>query len=179
MSTKQPVNDLPRLTLKQKRWLKCYTDVNCAETFGNATAAAKAANYRARTLESFQAIGCENLRKLMPYLERWYEEAGLSDAHLMRYLTEGLQATETKFFSHDGVVTETRALPNWRARREFLDIALRVKGLYQAEKKELSTKNGKPLVVVDAPPQPATMEEWEQQWNAYQERQRKTEQEAG
>ena len=174
MRNKKCSNCVQRLTLKQRRWLKCYTDPNSPETFGNATASAKAAKYRGKSLDSFETIGHENIKKLQFYLQKFLDEAGLSDTHLMNYLIQGLQAEETKFFAHEGKIISKRTVINWKARRDFLDMALKIKGLYKAEKHELSAPGGA-IPVVNMPPKPATMEEWEQEWKKYQERKEREE----
>jgi phage terminase small subunit len=119
---------MKRLTLKQRRWLKSYLKT------GNATQAAKEAGYQAKSDAAFEQIGFQNVRKLERHISQWLDENELSETRLKQLLVEGLEAKETKFFSHEGLVTEAREVVAWGPRRAFLDMALKVKGLYAPER---------------------------------------------
>ena len=125
-----------KLTLKQRAWLKAYF-----ETF-NATEAARRAGYKCRNEEHLRNIGAQNYTKLCREIEKWIDEHGFSDAHLKQKILEGMEATETRFFSHEGRVVETKEVIPWEVRRRYIDMACKVKGLYAPEKLEVEEKGG-------------------------------------
>jgi len=130
------------LSPKQRSWLKHYLDHTNKETFGNASASAKAAGYKCSNQTSFEAVGSQNARKLSPLIEEWLDENALSTTRLKELLAEGLQAFETKFFAHQGeVVTEREVIP-WEIRRKYLEMALKIRGMFAPDKHEITGKNG-------------------------------------
>jgi hypothetical protein len=130
------------MTPKMRKWLQSYLDDTNKETFGNATASAKAAGYKCKSSECFENIGSQNYKKLMPQIEKWLDENALSDCRLKGLLVDGLQAFETKFFAHQGAVVEEKTVIPWEIRRKYLEMALKVKGLFAPEKHELAGKDG-------------------------------------
>lgn len=52
-----------------------------------------------------------------------------SEAHLVRRIAEGLDATKQLVFRRDGHVVERREVPDWAERRLYLELVLRLKGL--------------------------------------------------
>jgi len=122
-----------KLTLKQRRWLRYYF-----ETF-DATKAARLAGYQCSSDDHFRAIGSQNYAKLSDIIEQWIDEHGLSDAQLKMKLVEGLDAIETKFFSHydeqkgEFVIEERNVIP-YEVRRRYLDMAMKAKDMYAAQK---------------------------------------------
>lgn len=128
-----------------RKWLKCYLNDTNKDTFGNATASARAAGYKCKSPECFENIGGQNYRKLLPQIEEWIDKNALSNAKLKNLLVEGLQALETKFFAHQGtVVTEKEVIP-WEIRRKYLEMALKVKGLFAPEKHQITGDDGGPI----------------------------------
>jgi hypothetical protein len=66
-----------------------------------------------------------------PEVRQAFQE--LLDEHLpleklVRCITEGLDATQVKFFSREGDVVETVVLPDHRVRLLFVMLALKLKG---------------------------------------------------
>lgn len=136
---------MKKLSPKMRKWLKAYLDETNKETFGNATASARVAGYKCKNPDSFEAIGHQNFRKLQDDIEKWLDESALSDAKLKKLLAEGLQAFETRFFAYQGsVITEKTVIP-WEIRRKYLEMALKVKGLFAPEKHQITGKGGGPL----------------------------------
>jgi hypothetical protein len=69
-----------------------------------------------------------NIQLKMPEL---MDRIGLTDEYLLKKcLKPGLTAKETKFFADKGIVMESRDVIAWGARRDFLDMAFKLKGLY-------------------------------------------------
>jgi hypothetical protein len=125
-----------KLTPKQKVWLKAFLNSDNRSTFLNKTESSKAARYACTTDESFASIGHQNFRKLQVYIEEWMDEEGLGESNLKTLLLSGLQAVETKFFAHEGRVVDIREVTAWETRRRYLEIAMKVKGMFAPEKHE-------------------------------------------
>ncbi len=133
-------DDLKRLTEKQRLWLTAYLETM------NASEAARRAGYRCRTEHGFEVIGSENLKKLEPWVEMRLDELGLSDAALKRKLIDGLDATKILTATFKGEITDRLEVIDWATRAKFLDLALRVKGMYQPEKLQVDQSGG--LIVI-------------------------------
>lgn len=130
------------LTPKMRSWFRHYLDQSNPETFGNASASAKAAGYQCTSAASFENVGAKNFKRLSPHIEKWLDENALSSARLKELLAEGLQAHETKFFSNQGeIVTEKQVIP-WEIRRKYLEMALKVRGMFAPDKHEITGKDG-------------------------------------
>lgn len=56
------------------------------------------------------------------------EKAGITDKLLARKLRRGMDATEVKFFAHEGNVTDSREVVDWSTRHKYLETALKVRG---------------------------------------------------
>ena len=138
MGTKTP-------TPKQLLWLQSYLDESNPVTFFNKTGSARAAQYRCNSDAAFRAVGYQNFTKLHHLIDQWLDEHGLSEARLKSLLAEGLNCVETRFFTHQGKVTETREVVPLETRRRYLEMALKVKGLFAAEKHEISGRGGGPI----------------------------------
>lgn len=134
-----------KLTLKQEKWLAHYLDRTNPDTFGNACASAKAAGYQCTSQASYENVGSQNFKRLSQQIEQFFDDNDLSPAKLKQALSGGLQATETKFFAHQGQIVTERETVSWAIRQKYLEMALRVKGLFSAEKLELTGKDGGPI----------------------------------
>lgn len=55
-------------------------------------------------------------------------EAGATDELLAQRLREGLDAMDTKFATFEGRITDHEELVSWSERREYLELALKLKG---------------------------------------------------
>jgi hypothetical protein len=130
------------LTPKMRKWLKFYLDESNGKTFWNRSASAKAAGYKCSSPAGFENVGSQNFRKMADYIESWLDERGLSEARLKELLVDGLQAYETKFFQKDGKVVETRTAIPWEIRRKYLEMAMKIKGMFAPEKHEIFGKDG-------------------------------------
>lgn len=67
------------------------------------------------------------------------EKAGITDEKLAKRLNEGLDAKETKFFQHQGLVISKRTVVDHGARKNYLDTVLKLKG-HLVEKHEIIGK---------------------------------------
>lgn len=130
-----------KLTPKQRAWLKYYIET------GNATEAARLAGYQAQSSHTFEQIGYENLRKLEIPITDLMDQMGLSDAFLMSKLRDGLDAMTVKTASDKGMITDEREYVDFPTRQGYLDMALKLKGKYPAERKVVEGDPEKPIVV--------------------------------
>lgn len=89
--------------------------------------------------------------QLRPVAAKWLEDHGFTIGDILREWAADLDATETKFFQHEGRVVETREVVNYQARQNALTNIGKIKGVYAAEKRELTGKDGEPLGVIVLP----------------------------
>lgn len=148
---------------KLNAWLKAFIDETCPSTFLNKSESARVAGYKTKSEESLRQIGCQNFTKLTDKVEKWLDENGLSDNALKLKLLSLMEARETKFFSapvkdEKGEVTdifvkeiEVEAI---ETQRKTLDMALKVKGMNAPTKHEHTGKDGAPLQLISALPEP-------------------------
>lgn len=126
-------------------WLKFFLDQDNKDTFLNGTESARAAGYKAATDSTLAGIGSNNFKALKKKIDIWLEEEGLSDTALKMKLLNLLEAKETKFFAHQGCVTDEREVEALEVQRRSLDMAFKIKGSYAPEKREHSGPNGAPI----------------------------------
>jgi len=134
-----------KLSARLAKMLQCYTDYTNSETFGNATASAKAAGFKGKTLSSLRVSAHYHMKKLREHITRWLDDEGLSELQLKFRIINGLNAKETKYFSHNGIVTDQRIVNALEVQRKYLEMALKLKGLFPPEKHEITGADGQPL----------------------------------
>lgn len=142
MTVKKPTNKAPKKPAKKilktpnklNVWLSYYIDASNPRTYLNKTESARAAGYKTKIEQSLATIGCENYRKLYVEIEKWLDEQGLSENSLKTKLLSLMDAKETKFFAHEGVVTDEREVEALEIQRRALDMAFKVKGSYESDK---------------------------------------------
>jgi len=126
---------LPRLMGKQRLWLRNYTDINNPATFFNATESAKCSNYQCENEGSYGTIGKENFSKLQKHIDHWLDYHALSDTALKGKICNLMNAEDTKLFQdrdENGKLTILEhKIPALSIQQKSLDMALKVKGLYQ------------------------------------------------
>lgn len=123
---------------KLQVWLACYLDRSNPETFLNGTASAKEASYKCTSDAAFRAVGCNNIKKCAPQIKQWIEEQGLTDEALKIKLMSLLDAKETKFFQHEGKVTDQRDVDALGIQIKAVELGMRVNGLFAPEKHQHS-----------------------------------------
>lgn len=78
--------------------------------------------------------GTNIVHTLRDHLAVVLEDEGLTNTSIVReYLRPALDATETQFFSKDGIVCDERTIINWQARLNALNVLLRLKGSYHRD----------------------------------------------
>lgn len=135
---------------KKQFWLRYFLDKDNRDTFLNRTESARAAGYECQDDHSYSAIGSNNYRFYEKIIQKWMNEEGLTDLSLKCKLITLLDAKETKFFAHEGVVTDEREVECLGIQAKALDMALKVKGSYAAQKTEVSGPGGGPVPIVAA-----------------------------
>lgn len=124
---------------KKEIWLKHFLNDENPDTFLNKTASVKAADYKCNGEPSCSSLGHENFKYHEKRINGWMEESGLSENALKIKLLSLMDVTETKFFSatetdSEGKVTiiiEERQIPAIETQRRTLDMAIKVRGLYE------------------------------------------------
>lgn len=112
-----------KMTMKQRKWLQTYIET------GNATQAAKAAGYNAKSDHAFWQIGYENLRKLEVSVREIMDKKGITDARLMDDLDKGLNAERTEFAKFKGQITDKENVIDYQTRHKYIETVLKLKGL--------------------------------------------------
>lgn len=112
------------------RWLLHYLDETCSTTFLNASESAKKAGYKAKSDDAFRAIGSSNFTKVADKINSWLDTNGLSEAKLKLKLLQLIDAKETKFFAHEGKITDSVEVDAIETQRRTLDMAMKVRGMY-------------------------------------------------
>jgi len=70
---------------------------------------------------------------------------------IAKAISEGLGAMETKFFSSEGSVTDTRDVIAWSERRAYAEMAASYGGYWKPEPKDADTAQGGVIVVLPRP----------------------------
>lgn len=135
---------------KKQYWLRHFLNKDNPRTFLNRTESAREAGYECQDDHGYSAVGCNNFKSYEKVIKKWMDEEGLSDVVLKGKLISLLDAKETKFFSFEGVVTDEREVEALGIQTKALDMALKVKGQYAAQKTELSGPNGGPVPIAAA-----------------------------
>ncbi len=64
-----------------------------------------------------------------------------------------MAATETKFFSHEGLVQDQREVPAWSERRQYAELAAEYGGYHKPAKGDQS-QGGQVILILPGQPQP-------------------------
>ena len=134
---------------KRNVWLSHFLNEATKRTFLNKVESVYAAGYKVTSHDSARNIGYANFKACQDKINKWLEEEGLSETALKLKLLSLLEAKETKFFTHQGEIIEEREVEAIETQRKTLDMAIKVRGLYAAEKRELSGPNGGPITAVN------------------------------
>jgi len=118
---------------KRNVWLYHFLNENNPETFMNRTASAKAAGYRGKSEESYRSIGYQNFTILHDVIEKWLDEHKLSEVALKNKLITLIDAKETKFFAHEGKITDSVDVEALEIQRKSLEMAMKVKGMFEKD----------------------------------------------
>jgi hypothetical protein len=118
---------------KKDVWLKHYLD-ETSPAFLSPTEAARltfpASSYKENSL---RAIGSKLKAEWEPEIKRWMDEEGLSEERLKKKIIQLLEAKETKFFQHEGVVTDQRDVDALGVQLKATELGCRVMGHFQPQ----------------------------------------------
>jgi phage terminase small subunit len=103
-------------------------------TFLNKTESARRAGYKCKTEDCLRHLGCRNFTKVSDKINQWFDEVGLSENTLKIKLLSLLNAKKTKYFQHEGIVTDQREVEAIETQRRTLNMALKIRGMYVPEK---------------------------------------------
>jgi len=73
---------------------------------------------------------------------------------IAKVIAEGMAATETKFFSQEGVVKDQREVPAWSERRQYAELAAEYGGYYKPAKGDQGQGGGGVILILPGQPQP-------------------------
>jgi len=76
---------------------------------------------------------------------------------IAKVLCEGMAATETKFFSHEGVVQDQRQVAAWSERRQYAELAAEYAGYHKPGKGDQEQGGGGVILILPGQPQPASV----------------------
>ncbi|WP_027178779.1 hypothetical protein [Maridesulfovibrio bastinii] len=150
-------------TLREK-WLAHFLDAG-ASTFMRKAASARAAGYKCKD-ENFRKIGWENYKDYEPQIAEWLDENGLSESALKLKLASLLDAKEVKVFQYEGRVIKSEEFNSLGIQLKALEMALKVKGMFAPEKREITNKNDfSDLTDEQLDKELAQLEEWDKKQN--------------
>ena len=72
---------------------------------------------------------------------------------IARIIAEGMAATETKFFSHEGVIQDEREVPAWSERRQYAELAAEYGGYHKPAKDDQGHGAGGVILILPSQPQ--------------------------
>jgi hypothetical protein len=127
------------LTIKERKFIKAMMD------HGNITQAVIDAGYKHKDRDSASSIGWNLLRKLRPHIADVLEMRGIDDTRLSKIIDDGLQAQKIEMVKDADGNQKFGMVTDHFIRHRYLETALKVKGGFAPEKKELTGKDGKPI----------------------------------
>jgi hypothetical protein len=90
-------------------------------------------------------VGKEIYDSLGSPLVRCLDDVGVTDEELAKIISEGIKATDQKVFQYRGEIIESADKVAWESRRNFVDMALKLKGRYPSEKHHVTVEGGLPV----------------------------------
>lgn len=127
------------LTIKQRKFIKAMME------HGNITQAVIDAGYKHKDRDSASSSGWVILRKLRPYIADVMEMRGIDDTRLSKVLDDGLQATKIEMVKDADGNQKFGMVTDHYIRHKYMETALKVKGGFAPEKKELMGEGGGPV----------------------------------
>ena len=126
----QETKELKPLTPFERRWFAAYI----SNGFNAKEASLSVRKY---TDNSARVQGCKTKKRLMPHINNWLEDQGLSDDALKRKGIDLLNARRTQFFRHEGIVTDERTVDDTTTQTKALELMMKVKGLISGDKADV------------------------------------------
>lgn len=114
--------------------------------------AALAAGYSVKNPDQSAAQAIESIKDKAPDL---FARHGLDDdSFIKNYLVPALNAQETKFFAHEGIVKDQRDVIAWQPRTNTNALVARMKGMVVENREAPSTKIGIKVLIVPSEMRP-------------------------
>lgn len=117
---------------KHAVWFGYYLDRNSG-TFLDGFRSAKKAGYNGND-NVLRAIASQNAKKYQEKIAQWLKEEGYTEVALKCKLLSLMEAKETKFFSHEGKITDQVEVEALETQRRSLDMAMKAEGMYAPER---------------------------------------------
>jgi len=115
--------------------------------------AGRKAGYLGKSDAAVESVACRTL-KLPTVRERFQQlmakRKKLQHASLLKKMEEGLDATTTKFFAHEGEIQDQAEVVDYATRHSYLALVAKLGGL-EENKLELTGAGGKDLIPLAAP----------------------------
>ncbi len=127
------------LTIKERKFIKAYI------ANGNITQAVIDAGYSHKNRDVASTIGWRLLKKVRPHIAEVMEMRGIDDIRLSRVMDEGLKATKIEMIKDAGGNQKFGVVTDHYVRHKYLETALKVKGGFAPEKKEITGLDGGPV----------------------------------
>ncbi len=121
---------------KHQVWLKHYLDEH-GGSFLDGFRSAKKAGY-AGTDIVLRAVGSNNCKRYKAELDKWMDEEGLTKCRIKAKIVSLMEAKETKFFAHNGKVTDEREVEAHGIQGKMAELGAKVKGLLAPQRFEHS-----------------------------------------
>jgi hypothetical protein len=110
-------------------------------------ASALAAGYSEAMANHPDKIETQNVREAFAVLIR----ETIPPERIAQVIIDGIGAKETKFFSHEGKVQDSREVVAWSERRQYAELAAEYGGYHLPEKSDSKPVGGVILILPDAP----------------------------
>ena len=117
---------------KHAVWFGYYLDRN-GGAFLDGFRSAKKAGYNGND-NVLRAIASQNAKKYREQISKWLQEEGYTEVALKSKLLSLMEAKETKFFSHEGKISDQVEVEALETQRRSLDMAMRAEGMYAPER---------------------------------------------
>lgn len=127
------------LTIKERKFIKAYI------ANGNITQAVIDAGYKHRDRDSASATGWRLLKNVRPHIAEVMEMRGIDDVRLSKVMDDGLEATKIEMVKDAEGNQKFGMVTDHYVRHKFLETALKVKGGFAPEKREVTGKDGGPI----------------------------------
>lgn len=113
-----------RLTRRQNKLLRAL----CDPEVKSMAEAGRVAGYSPHGVAGIVAKSSSIQSALSNFLQV-LEKSGVTDTYIAESIRDGLKATETKFFQHEGAITDTAEVIDYATRHRYIETALRLKRL--------------------------------------------------
>jgi hypothetical protein len=132
-----------RLTKKQAKLIKAIVDPNVPTI----AKAGEIAGYTSRQ-HTHKAVQGGTVQEVLENFLSKLTAAGVTDEHLARRIKEGLDATETKFFAHEGTVVDQRECVDYYARHKYIETVSKIRKLISGGGEEGGSQKQQLILII-------------------------------